>query len=148
MPFQKVLDQVATAARLREGPAGVAAFLRQLYRESPLATSELARRLGWPVPVAAAVRGEELAQAGLAPLSITPDFNRYASAATLGGSSTAPSYGAIVSAEITDNRSRRSQLYGIGVWPRGAQGRRTTGCSIKPLSSIRTMLQAWSWAFF
>ncbi len=64
MPTSTVLEQVAAAAQLREGPEGVAAFIRQLYRESPLATSEIARRLGWPVPVAAAVRGE-LAKAGL-----------------------------------------------------------------------------------
>lgn len=61
---EKMLQAVAQAARLREGPAGVEAFLRQLQRESPLATAELARRLGWPVPVAAAVRGE-LERAGL-----------------------------------------------------------------------------------
>lgn len=61
----EILDQVAQAARLREGAAGVAAFLRHLIRESPLPLSELARRLGWPVPVAAAVRGE-LERAGLA----------------------------------------------------------------------------------
>ncbi len=64
MPTNTILEQIATAARLREGPEGVAAFIRQLYRESPLATAEIARRLGWPVPVAAAVRGE-LAKAGL-----------------------------------------------------------------------------------
>jgi predicted methyltransferase len=65
MPHSEdVLQVVATAARLREGPAGVEAFLRQLHRESPLATAELARRLGWPVPVTAAVRGE-LERAGL-----------------------------------------------------------------------------------
>ena len=60
----EVLERVARAARLREGPAGVAAFLRVLYRQSPLPTQELARRLGWPVPVTAAVRGE-LERAGL-----------------------------------------------------------------------------------
>jgi len=59
-----VLQNVAHAARLREGPAGVEALLRQLHRASPLPLAELARRLGWPVPVAAAVRGE-LEQAGL-----------------------------------------------------------------------------------
>jgi len=61
---EQVLQRIAHAARLREGPAGVEAFLRQLHRESPLPTSELARRLGWPTPVAAAVRGE-LERAGL-----------------------------------------------------------------------------------
>ncbi len=60
----EVLEQVARAARLREGPAGVAAFLRQVFRQSPLPTREAARALGWPTPVAAAVRGE-LERAGL-----------------------------------------------------------------------------------
>lgn len=64
MEGEEVLEQVARAARLREGPAGVAAFLRALYRQAPLPTQELARRLGWPVPVTAAVRGE-LERAGL-----------------------------------------------------------------------------------
>jgi len=61
---QEVLERIAQAAHLREGPEGVAAFLRALYRESPLPTGELARRLGWPTPVVAAVRGE-LQRAGL-----------------------------------------------------------------------------------
>jgi len=61
---EHLLERIAQAARLREGPAGVAAFLRLLHRHSPLPTGELARRLGWPVPVAAAVRGE-LERAGL-----------------------------------------------------------------------------------
>ncbi len=64
MEGEEVLEQVARTAHLREGPAGVAALLRTLYRQSPLPTQELARRLGWPVPVAAAVRGE-LERAGL-----------------------------------------------------------------------------------
>lgn len=59
-----MLQKIAHAARLREGSAGVEAFLRHLYREMPLPLAELARRLGWPVPVAAAVRGE-LERAGL-----------------------------------------------------------------------------------
>ncbi|MBN1484735.1 MAG: bis-aminopropyl spermidine synthase family protein [Chloroflexia bacterium] len=66
---QRTLERIAQAARLREGPAGVAALLRQLYRQSPLATAKLARRLGWPVPVTAAVR-RELEGAGL--LARTP----------------------------------------------------------------------------
>jgi len=36
----------------------------------------------------------------------------------------------------------------MGVWPRGAQVRRTTGWSIKPLSSSITILQPWRRAFF
>lgn len=59
-----ILEQIAHSAHLREGPAGVAALLRHLRRESPLPTHELARRLGWPLPVTAAVRGE-LERAGL-----------------------------------------------------------------------------------
>lgn len=61
---EDMLDRVARSSHLREGPAGVAAFLRALQRKSPLPTVELARRLGWPVPVTAAVRGE-LERAGL-----------------------------------------------------------------------------------
>jgi len=60
----RLLEEVAERARLREGGAGVAAFLRLLYRRSPLRTAELARALGWPIPVTAAVRGE-LERAGL-----------------------------------------------------------------------------------
>ena len=36
---------------------------------------------------------------------------------------------------IAERRSWRSQAYWIGVWPDGAQVRRQTGCSMKPLSS-------------
>ena len=36
---------------------------------------------------------------------------------------------------IAESRSWRSQAYWIGVWPDGAQVRRQTGCSMKPLSS-------------
>jgi predicted methyltransferase len=61
---EDLLQQIAQAAQLREGPAGVAALLRQLYRQAPLATAELARLLGLPVPVTAAVR-RELERAGL-----------------------------------------------------------------------------------
>jgi len=61
---QTALQQIAQATRLREGPEGVAALLRQLHRQSPLSTAALARGLGWPVPVTAAVR-RELERAGL-----------------------------------------------------------------------------------
>src|SRR4030042_1634379 len=57
-------------------------------------------------------------------------------------------FGETVTAEITESRSCRSQLYRIGVWPRGAQVRRTRGWSIKPLSSGKTMLRPVSLAFF
>lgn len=53
-----LLKEVAERARLREGEAGVEAFLRTLHRRAPLPTAEIARTLGWPIPVAAAVRGE------------------------------------------------------------------------------------------
>lgn len=63
-PSEELLNEVAQATRLREGPAGVAAMLRQIYRQGPLATARLARLLGWPIPVTAAVR-RELERAGL-----------------------------------------------------------------------------------
>lgn len=53
-----LLKEVAERAHLREGESGVEAFLRLLYRRAPLPTAEIARALGWPIPVAAAVRGE------------------------------------------------------------------------------------------
>ena len=48
----------------------------------------------------------------------------------------------------TEIRSRRSQLFWIGVLPRGAHVRRRTGWSIKPDSSMKTMLRPVLWAFF
>ena len=48
-------------------------------------------------------------------------------------------WGETVRAERTLSRSWRSQAWETGVWPRGAQVRRTVGCSMNPLSSIRTM---------
>ena len=51
-------------------------------------------------------------------------------------------------AAMVERRSCLSQLYWIGVCPRGAQVRRTTGWSIKPLSSMKTMLRLSLWAFF
>ena len=40
---------------------------------------------------------------------------------------------------ITESRSCRSQAFCCGVWPEGAQVRRRTGCSMKPLSSNNTI---------
>ena len=40
---------------------------------------------------------------------------------------------------MTERRSWRSQAYCSGVWPTGAQVRRRTGCSMKPLSSKKKM---------
>ena len=56
--------------------------------------------------------------------------------------------GAKVRAVVTDNRSCRSHERWIGVWPLGAQVRRTTGWSMKPLSSRKTMLRPCRRAFF
>jgi hypothetical protein len=39
---------------------------------------------------------------------------------------------------IAEMRSWRSQAFCTGVWPHGAQVRRRTGCSMKPLSSKKT----------
>jgi predicted methyltransferase/DNA-directed RNA polymerase subunit RPC12/RpoP len=84
-----LLAEIAQGARLREGPAGVAALLRQLNREAPLATAELARRLGWPVPVTAAVR-RELERAGLVErtahgCALSSEGNRFARALGITG---------------------------------------------------------------
>lgn len=51
-------QEVAEAAQLLEGAAGVEAFLRAVAREQPRSLKALARRLSWPLPVAAAVRRE------------------------------------------------------------------------------------------
>ena len=49
---------------------------------------------------------------------------------------------------MTDRRSWRSHCSWIGVFPRGAQVRRTTSWSINPLSSRKTMLRPCRRAFF
>ena len=51
-------------------------------------------------------------------------------------------------AEMTERRSWRSQLYWMGVLPVGAHVRRRTSCSIKPLSSEKTMLHPCRSVFF
>ncbi|HEX4556071.1 MAG TPA: bis-aminopropyl spermidine synthase family protein, partial [Xanthobacteraceae bacterium] len=59
-----ILETVARATRLREGPAGVAAVLRAVYRAGSLRLQEAAREARLPLPVATAIR-RELEKAGL-----------------------------------------------------------------------------------
>lgn len=54
----EVLAAVAGAAGLQEGDAGVRAVLRALERLEPASTRAVARQVGLPVPVVAAVLGE------------------------------------------------------------------------------------------
>lgn len=51
-----------------------------------------------------------------------------------------PVLGVKVKAVMHVNRSCRSQAVTVGVWPRTAHVRRSSGCSIKPDSSIKTKL--------
>ncbi|MCZ6632903.1 MAG: bis-aminopropyl spermidine synthase family protein [bacterium] len=53
-----ILDEVATGARLAEGPEGVRLILRTVFLEGSLPIRSLAQQVGLPVPVVAAVRGE------------------------------------------------------------------------------------------
>ena len=64
-PDDALLHELATATRLNEGPEGVRKILRSIYRQGPVPIRDLARDLGIPVPVVAAVRGE-LEKRGLA----------------------------------------------------------------------------------
>jgi predicted methyltransferase len=59
-----ILDTVARATRLREGPAGVAAVLRAVYRAGSLRLADAAREARLPLPVTTAIR-RELEKAGL-----------------------------------------------------------------------------------
>jgi hypothetical protein len=59
-----ILDTVARATRLREGPAGVAAVLRAVYRAGSLRLQDAAREARLPLPVTTAIR-RELEKAGL-----------------------------------------------------------------------------------
>jgi N4-bis(aminopropyl)spermidine synthase len=59
-----LLRTVAEATRLREGPAGVAAILRAVYRAGSLRLQDAAREARLPMPIATAVR-RELERAGL-----------------------------------------------------------------------------------
>lgn len=59
-----ILETVARATRLREGPAGVAAVLRAVYRAGSLRLHDAAREARLPLPVTTAIR-RELENAGL-----------------------------------------------------------------------------------
>jgi N4-bis(aminopropyl)spermidine synthase len=59
-----ILDKVARATRLREGPAGIAAVLRAVYRAGSLRLQDAAREARLPLPVTTAIR-RELEKAGL-----------------------------------------------------------------------------------
>lgn len=62
--WARQLEQVATAARLHEGRAGVERVIGQVAASPGLTSRELAARCSLPTPVVAAVR-KELARAGL-----------------------------------------------------------------------------------
>jgi predicted methyltransferase/DNA-directed RNA polymerase subunit RPC12/RpoP len=59
-----LLDTVARATRLREGPAGVAAVLRAVFRAGSLRLQDAAREARLPLPVTTAIR-RELEKEGL-----------------------------------------------------------------------------------
>jgi N4-bis(aminopropyl)spermidine synthase len=59
-----ILETVARATRLREGPAGVAAVLRAVYRAGSLRLQDAAREARLPLPVTTAIR-RELEKAGV-----------------------------------------------------------------------------------
>src|SRR3981081_2988807 len=79
-----LLETVARATRLREGPAGVAAVLRAVYRAGSLRLQEAAREARLPLPVATAIR-RELEKAGLLErkhgLSLTETGQRFVESA-------------------------------------------------------------------
>src|ERR1044072_5057645 len=56
--------------------------------------------------------------------------------------------GETLKAAMTLRRSRRSQAYSTGLWPRGAQVRRTNGLSIRPVSSRNRIVFPDLRAFF
>src|SRR5947207_2212309 len=56
MDDASILDTVARATRLREGPAGVAAVLRAVYRAGSLRLQDAAREARLPLPVTTAIR--------------------------------------------------------------------------------------------
>jgi N4-bis(aminopropyl)spermidine synthase len=64
MSDPSILHAVARATRLREGPSGVSAVLRAVYRAGALRLQDAAREARLPLPVASAVR-RELEKAGL-----------------------------------------------------------------------------------
>jgi hypothetical protein len=55
---EHLLDRVAEATSLREGTTGVAQVLRIVHQEGKVTLRDLSHRLGLPIPVLAAVRGE------------------------------------------------------------------------------------------
>jgi len=59
-----ILEAVAAATRLREGPSGVAAVLRAVYRAGSLRLQDAAREARLPLPVTTAIR-RELEKAGI-----------------------------------------------------------------------------------
>jgi predicted methyltransferase len=64
MADKSIVERIADATRLREGPDGVAAILRAVYRAGSLRLQDAARGARLPLPVASAVR-RELEKAGL-----------------------------------------------------------------------------------
>ena len=59
-----LLEEIARAVQLREGPMGVQALLWNLAWKQPISTKEWAGTSRLPIPVVAAIRGE-LVQRGL-----------------------------------------------------------------------------------
>lgn len=57
-PTSQLLEDVASAVRLQEGPEGVAQVIRLVGASGKLTLKDLARAVGLPVPVLAAVRHE------------------------------------------------------------------------------------------
>ncbi|MBV8826512.1 MAG: bis-aminopropyl spermidine synthase family protein [Hyphomicrobiales bacterium] len=58
MVDESILESVARATRLREGPPGVLAVLRAVYRAGSLRLQDVARQARLPLPVATAIRRE------------------------------------------------------------------------------------------
>ena len=58
MVDESILESVARATRLREGPSGVSAVLRAVYRAGPLRLQDVARQARLPLPVTSAIRRE------------------------------------------------------------------------------------------
>jgi predicted methyltransferase len=56
--IQNLLNDIAEAVKLREGPRGIEIVLRTVYLNGPIGIKALARRVRMPVPVIAAIRGE------------------------------------------------------------------------------------------
>ena len=80
MAATSILELIAQATRLREGPSGVQALLRAVYRAGSLRLQDAAREARLPLPVASAVR-RELEKAGLLErkqgLSLTGDGREF-----------------------------------------------------------------------